>query len=282
MVVFDIHSHESAMGVHVFLGNTWGIQFPFFSHYTEMPFVKSLETLFFPSSVIIFGSYFTSLQSLAQVSVSGLLETFSSLNFKNINFILFFLIIFPITFLTIFRWSLQGLFFHPFVFSVYILFPWLLMTQIPCWISLLHVLKPNFLVLFTISKITHPQCNDYLFLWNLYVFLISVNDTIHTASQAENKFWGIALFIPLFHPPLSKILAQISCVSCIVRWVLYHWATWESLIPPPKHSSVNLFVFLSSANFIIQAISGLPVASLWPVVSWSILLSSTLSTASNL
>ena len=99
VVVFDIHSHESAMGVHVFLGNTWGIQFPFFSHYyTEMPFVKSLETLFFPSSVIIFGSYFTSLQSLAQVSVSGLLETFSSLNFKNINFILVFLIIFPITF----------------------------------------------------------------------------------------------------------------------------------------------------------------------------------------
>ena len=157
-MVFDIHSHESAMGVHVFLRNTWGIQFPFFYHYyTEMPFVKSLETLLFPSSVIIFVSDFTSLQSLAQVSVSGLLET-SSLSFKNIKLILVFLIIFPITFLTIFRWNLQGLFFHPFLFSVYILFPWLLMTQIPCWISLLHVLKPNFLVLFTISKITHPQC----------------------------------------------------------------------------------------------------------------------------
>ena len=158
-MVFDIHSHESAMGVHVFLGNTWGIKFTFFSHYyTEMPFVKSLETLLFPSSVIIFGSDFTSLQSLAQVSVSGLLKTFSSLSFENIDLILVFPIIFPITFLTIFRWSLQDLFFHPFLFSVRILFLWLLVTQIPCWISLLPMLKPNFLILSTISKITHPQC----------------------------------------------------------------------------------------------------------------------------
>ena len=105
----------------------------------------------------------------------------------------------------------------------------------------------------------------FFFFIFMYVFLISVNDaTIHTAPQAEDKFWEIALFTPLCHPPLPKIPAQVSCVSCIVRWILYHWATWGSwkywqilLIPPPKWSSVSLFVFLSSANVVIQAIAGL-------------------------
>ena len=34
---------------------------------------------------------------------------------------------------------------------------------------------------------------------------------------------------------------HVSCVSCIGRWILYHWATWEALF-------LVLVVFLDSKN----------------------------------
>ena len=30
----------------------------------------------------------------------------------------------------------------------------------------------------------------------------------------------------LFHPGIEPV----SCVPCISRWILYHWATWEALV----------------------------------------------------
>ena len=31
--------------------------------------------------------------------------------------------------------------------------------------------------------------------------------------------------------------AHISCVSCVSKWILYHWATWEA--PSHRHTSLN-------------------------------------------
>ena len=31
--------------------------------------------------------------------------------------------------------------------------------------------------------------------------------------------------------PLPRDQTQVSCVSCISRQILYHWATWETLFP---------------------------------------------------
>ena len=40
----------------------------------------------------------------------------------------------------------------------------------------------------------------------------------------------------------------ISCVSCLGRWILYHWATWEALEMPYDPAIPHLDIYLKQTN----------------------------------
>ena len=65
-------------------------------------------------------------------------------------------------------------------------------------------------------------------------------------------------------PSLPRDGKQVSCVSCIGRWVLYHWATWEDLkcnslckIPTCQYICIHVLSCLSCVQLF---------ATLWTLV----------------
>ena len=55
----------------------------------------------------------------------------------------------------------------------------------------------------------------------------SPDSSVHGIFQARILEWVAISFCKGFSQPREGTC--ISCVSCIDRWILYHWATWEAL-----------------------------------------------------
>ena len=51
--------------------------------------------------------------------------------------------------------------------------------------------------------------------------------SVHGLSQQE--YWSGLPFPPSRGSFRPRDWTRVSCISCIGRWVLYHWATWEAI-----------------------------------------------------
>ena len=47
---------------------------------------------------------------------------------------------------------------------------------------------------------------------------------------SRQEYWSGLSFPPPGDLPGPRDWTHVSCVSCIGRWILYHWATWEALV----------------------------------------------------
>ena len=60
--------------------------------------------------------------------------------------------------------------------------------------------------------------------------------SVHGIFQARILEWGATSCSR--ESSLPRVRTPVSCASCIGRWVLYHWATWEAsppVLPEPTH-----------------------------------------------
>ena len=57
--------------------------------------------------------------------------------------------------------------------------------------------------------------------------------SIHGIFQARVLEWVAFSFSRVYSPPRDR--TQASSISCINRWVLYHWVTWETSITKSQY-----------------------------------------------
>ena len=66
--------------------------------------------------------------------------------------------------------------------------------------------------------------NSFATLWDCS----SPGSSVHGISQARILEWVAISFSKGSSWPWDR--TQVSCISCIGRWILYHWATWEAQV----------------------------------------------------
>ena len=71
----------------------------------------------------------------------------------------------------------------------------------------------------------YAQLLSHVWLWDSTDYILP-DSSVHGISQARILEWAAI--------PSSRGSSQhrdrtcVSCISCIDRWILYHWATWEA------------------------------------------------------
>ena len=82
--------------------------------------------------------------------------------------------------------------------------------------------------------------------------------SVHGILQARMLEWVAAAFSSGSSWPRNRTC--VSCVSCIGRWILYHWTTWETQCILPRATNFGLF---SSSLFVfcLSLLLGPP----WPL-----------------
>ena len=71
----------------------------------------------------------------------------------------------------------------------------------------------------------YAQLLSHVWLWDSMDYILP-DSSVHGISQARILEWAAI--------PSSRESSQnrdrtcVSCISCIDRWILYHWATWEA------------------------------------------------------
>ena len=94
--------------------------------------------------------------------------------------------------------------------------------------------------IFIISSAAAAQLLSRVWLCNYMDY--SPSGSVHGIFQARILEWiAIASF------RASSQSRDQTCVSCIGKWILYHWATWEA--PSPQHRAQNNYLaFLKSIS----------------------------------
>ena len=100
----------------------------------------------------------------------------------------------------------------------------------PC-LSFIPLLPPGVCV----SLCVCPQLLSHCWLFCNPMDYSPPGSSVHGISHARILQWvDISSSIGSSHP---RDWTHVSCISCIDRWILYHWATWE------YHFLIMLFAF---------------------------------------
>ena len=93
--------------------------------------------------------------------------------------------------------------------------------------SMLIFLWSHFKVLsYTLAVCCVCMCAElYLSFWDPMDYSLP-SSSLHGISQTRILEWGAISFSRGSSQPRDWM--RVSCASCIGRWILYHWATWEA------------------------------------------------------
>ena len=87
--------------------------------------------------------------------------------------------------------------------------------------------------------------------------------SVHGIFQARVLKWVVISYSRRSSQPRDR--THFSCISCIGRWFLYHWATWEN---PYIHTHIHTFCVIFGASLIAQLVKNLPAVQ--ETLFWSL------------
>jgi len=113
------------------------------------------------------------------------------------------------------------------IYNKYTFLNYKIKNTISIWKSSLISTSPVLTIHVCVCVLNHSVVSDPATL----IGCRPLGSSIHGVVQTRTLEWVATSFSR--GPSPSRHWTSISCVSCIGRWILYHWANWEA---PPYHS----------------------------------------------